>query len=232
MNGGIYLFTKQIFKFINNKPSSLENNIIPHLIRIKKVIGNKYNNFFIDIGTPTNLIKAKKLIPKYFYRPAVFLDRDGVINYDKGYTHKISQFKFKPKVLQTIQYLNKKKYYIFIVTNQAGIAKGKFTIEQFYRLHNYIKQHLIKNNAYINDVEFCPFHPNAIIKKYRKKSKYRKPGNLMIKNLFNKWPIIKKKSFMIGNTKSDEIAALKSNIKFEYVKKNIYLQVKKITSNY
>ena len=54
----------------------------------------------------------------------------------------------------------------------------------------------------------------------------------MIKNLFNKWPIIKKKSFMIGNTKSDEIAALKSNIKFEYVKKNIYLQIKKITSNY
>ncbi len=53
-------------------------------------------------------MKAKKLIPKYFYRPAVFLDRDGVINYDKGYTHKISQFKFKPKVLQTIQYLNKK----------------------------------------------------------------------------------------------------------------------------
>ena len=232
MNGGIYLFTKQIFKFINNKPSSLEDNIIPHLIRMKKVIGNKYNNFFIDIGTPTNLMKAKKLIPKYFYRPAVFLDRDGVINYDKGYTHKISQFKFKPKVLQTIQYLNKKKYYIFIVTNQAGIAKGKFTIDQFYKLHNYIKQHLIKKNAYINDVEFCPFHPNAIIKKYRKKSKYRKPGNLMIKNLFNKWPIIKKKSFMIGNTKSDEIAALKSNIKFEYVKRNIYLQVKKITSNY
>ena len=54
----------------------------------------------------------------------------------------------------------------------------------------------------------------------------------MIKNLFNKWPIIKNKSFMIGNTKSDEMASLKSNIKFEYVKKNIYLQVKKITSNY
>ena len=54
----------------------------------------------------------------------------------------------------------------------------------------------------------------------------------MIKNLFNKWPIIKKKSFMIGNAKTGEIAALKSNIKFEYVKKNIYLQVKKIISNY
>mgnify|MGYP001163793451 FL=1 len=232
MNGGIYLFAKQIFKFINNKPSSLEENIIPYLIRRKKVVGNKYNNFFIDIGTPTNLLKAKKSIPKYFFRPAIFLDRDGVINYDKGYTHKISQFKFRPKVLKALRYLNKKKYYIFIVTNQAGIAKGKFKKEQFYRLHNYIKQHLIKNNAYINDVEFCPFHPNAIIKKYRKKSNYRKPGNLMIKSLFNKWPVIKKKSFMIGNEKSDEIAALKSNIKFEYVKKNIYLQVKKITSNY
>ena len=135
-------------------------------------------------------------------------------------------------MLKALRYLNKKKYYIFIVTNQAGIAKGKFKIEQFYRLHNYIKQYLIKKNIYINDVEFCPFHPNAIIKKYRKKSNYRKPGNLMIKNLFNKWPVIKKKSFMIGNEKSDEIAALKSNIKFEYVKKNIYLQVKKITSNY
>ena len=144
MNGGIYLFAKQIFKFINNKPSSLEENIIPNLIRRKKVVGNKYNNFFIDIGTPANLLKARKLIPKYFFRPAIFLDRDGVINYDKGYTHKISQFKFRPKVLKALRYLNKKKYYIFIVTNQAGIAKGKFKIEQFYRLHNYIKQYLIK----------------------------------------------------------------------------------------
>ena len=99
-------------------------------------------------------------------------------------------------------------------------------------MHNYIKQHLIKKNAYINDVEFCPFHPNAIIKKYRKKSKYRKPGNLMIKNLFNKWPIIKKKSFMIGDQIVDKICAERSKLYFEFAKEDFYHQIKKITKKF
>ena len=68
-------------------------------------------------------------------RPAVFLDRDGTINYDYGYVHQFSNFKFKPHVIKGLKYLAKRKYLIFIVTNQAGLAKGKFKLSDLLSLH-------------------------------------------------------------------------------------------------
>jgi len=161
-------------------------------------------------------------------KPAVFLDRDGTLNYDDGYTYKFSEFKFKPHVLNGLKFLCKKKYLIFIVTNQAGIAKGKFKINDLYKLHKSVIKYLKKRNIYINDIEFCPYHPKAIISKYKKKTNYRKPGNLMIKKLIRKWNVDKKNSFMLGDRISDKKAAQKTNLYFEYPKYNFFSQVKRI----
>ena len=125
-NGGIYFFKKKILKFVKNKNSSLENDILPKLIKKKLLSGKIFNNFFLDIGTPNDYKKAKKLLYKKFLRPAVFLDRDGVINYNKNYIYKKKDFKFRPNVIKGLKLLNEKGYYIFIVTNQAGIAKNIF----------------------------------------------------------------------------------------------------------
>ena len=167
---------------------------------------------------------------KIFKRPAVFLVRDGTINYDKGYTYKFSEFKFRPNVLKGLKYLTKKKYYIFIVTNQAGIAKGKFKLKDLYKLNRQLIKYLNRKKITINQIQFCPYHPKAIIKKYKKKTNYRKPGNLMIKKILNNWNVDLKKSFMIGDKKSDKIAAKKSKLYFQYVKTNFYKQVLKITN--
>tara|TARA_Y100000590_G_C15581552_1_gene962528 strand:+ start:588 stop:1142 length:555 start_codon:yes stop_codon:yes gene_type:complete len=179
-----------------------------------------------------SVANTKLLTNSSHKKPAVFLDRDGTINYDKGYTYKFSKFKFRPYVLKGLKYLTQKKYLIFIVTNQAGIAKGKFKLKDLLKLNKQIKFYLKKKDIVINDIEFCPYHPNAIVKFYRKKTSYRKPGNLMIVKLKKKWKINMKKSFMIGDKLTDEIAAKKSNLYFEYVKKNFYKQVKKIVNNY
>ena len=85
-----------------------------------------------------------------------------------------------------------------------------------------------KNKIYFHDIEYCPYHPKAIIKKYKKKTQLRKPGNMMIKNLEKKWMINKSKSFMIGDSLSDKQTAKKSKIYFEYPKNNLLLQVKSI----
>ena len=228
MNGGIYYLNKRIFKYIKNINSSLENDIIPNLINKSLFNGMVFDNFFLDIGTPKNLKSANFLIPNYFKKPAVFLDRDGVINYDKGYTYKIKDFKFRPGVVKAIRYLNLKNYYVFIVTNQAGIAKGFYTINDFFKLQKYIKNFLIKKNIFINDIKFSPYHPKGKIKKYSIKSNFRKPGNLMIESLFTQWNLDRKKSLMIGDKITDMKAAKKSNIKFFYVEKNLLKQVKKI----
>lgn len=232
MNGGIYFFKKKIFKLIKNKNTSLENDILPNLIKNKKISGIKTKNFFLDIGTPENFKKAKKIISKKFIKRAAFLDRDGVINFDKGYVHKIKDFKFRPNVIKGLKFLRNNDYYIFVVTNQAGIGKGIYTEKQFFNLQNYIKQKLQKKDIFFDDINFCPYHPEAKIKKYRKISQLRKPGNLMIKQIRNKWSVKFNESFMIGDQVTDKICAKSSKLYFEYSKKDFLSQVKQINKKF
>ena len=228
INGGVYFFKKKILKFIKNKNTSLEDQLLPGLIKKRKISGLVVKNFFLDIGTPKNFNRAKNLLLKNCTKAAAFLDRDGVINYDTGYVHKIKDFKFRPGVIAGLKFLRNKNYYVFIVTNQAGIGRGIYNENQFYELQNNLKEKLQKKDIFFDDINFCPYHPDAKIKKYRKITNLRKPGNLMIKQIENKWHIKRKKSFMIGDKISDKICAAKSKLYFEFAKENFHLQVKKI----
>jgi D-glycero-D-manno-heptose 1,7-bisphosphate phosphatase len=220
INAGTIFFKKKIVKYLNAKTFSLENDILNKFILKNKIQGVPYNNFLIDIGTPKNYILAKKLIPKYFFRAALFLDRDGVINYDNGYTYKIKNFRFRKKIFQIIKKFQKKNY-VFIVTNQSGIARGYYKIKDFYKLQNFIKNYLSKKNLFINDIEFCPHHPLGKIKKFSLKCKCRKPNNLMIKKITDRWFVNKKKSLFIGNSNSDKMCAKMSNINYQSIEKII-----------
>ena len=232
MNGGVYFFKKKIFKYIKKGNFSLENDLFPKFIKEKMINGKIFKNFFIDIGSRYYFKAAKNLLKKQYKKPAIFLDRDGVINYDYGYVHKIENFKFRPGVLNGLKYLIKKNYNIFIVTNQAGIGKKIFTEDNFFMLHKKIKEKLEKLNIFFNDVQYSPFHPKAKIKKYRKNLAMRKPGNKMIKNIKFNWDIDGKKSFMIGDKKIDKLIAKKSKLKFYYAEQNFYKQVKSIVNSY
>lgn len=228
MNGGIYFFKKKIINLLPKKSFSLENEFLPKIINKKLLNGKIFKNFFLDIGTPKYLKISEKKLSNHFYKPAAFLDRDGVINHDYGYVHKIKDFKFKDGVLKGLKYLIKKDYQIFLITNQAGIAKGIFTEKDFFHLHANINNIFLKNGIYINDVQYCPYHPRGKIFKYIKKSELRKPGNGMIKNIFKKFLIKKNKSFMVGDKVSDKLCSQKSKIKFFYSGENFLTLVKKI----
>ena len=231
MNGGIYYFKKEFFKHLRNE-TSLENDLLIKLINKNLIKGKKFNNFFIDIGSPKYLKLLKNKITKHCNRPAAFLDRDGVINYDYNHVIKFKDFKLREGVIKGLKYLIKKNYYIFVVTNQAGIGKNLFSEEDFIMLHKLIKEKLGKSNIYLNDVQYSPFHPNAKLKKFRKKSRLRKPDNKMIENIFKNWDIDVKKSFMIGDQIKDFLCAKKSKLRFFYAKKNFFLQIKNIINNY
>ena len=96
MNAGIYFLKKKNFeKKINKKIISIETDIILPLIKKKRIFLYFNNNFFLDIGTPKNYLKAQSDFKKHLIKPAIFLDRDGTINEDYGYVHKFENFKLK-----------------------------------------------------------------------------------------------------------------------------------------
>jgi D-glycero-D-manno-heptose 1,7-bisphosphate phosphatase len=159
---------------------------------------------------------------------AVFLDRDGVINYDYNYVHKMKDFKLRKKVTEGLKFLIKKKYYIFVVTNQSGIAKNIFSENDYLEFHKKICIFLKNKKIDLDDMIYSPYHPKGLIKKYVRNSDLRKPGNKMIRILKKNWHIKLKKSFVIGDKNSDKKMARKSKIYFEYAKDNFFQQVRNI----
>ena len=87
-------------------------------------------------------------------KPVSFLDRDGVLNVDYGYVHDINNFEWIEGSKETIKYLNELNYYVFVITNQAGLARGLYTETDVINLHKYMNKELNKINAHIDDFLF------------------------------------------------------------------------------
>jgi len=216
INGGIYLFDNRIFKFIKNRKQSLENEVLKELILKKKIRGFLSNKKFVDIGSYKEISYLKKHT-SFIKNKAFFLDRDGVINEDKGYILDYSQFKFLNGVKKGINYINKKNYLIIILTNQAAIGKGFLSEKKLYSIHQKMKRDLNKKNLnIINDIYFAPYFKNSKISKYRLNYNDRKPNIGMFTKAIKKWNIDINKSFFIGDKKTDFLAAKKTKIKFFY----------------
>ena len=140
-------------------------------------------------------------------RPAAFLDRDGVINEDPGYVYRPEDVRWMPEAIEAVKFLNARGYYVFIVSNQSGIARGLYTEEDMQRVFAFIANEMQKHGAAIDDVRTCPFHPEGTIERYRKQSDWRKPGPGMILDLMKQWPVDASRSFLIGDKDTDMQAA-------------------------
>ncbi|MEJ5172796.1 MAG: D-glycero-beta-D-manno-heptose 1,7-bisphosphate 7-phosphatase [Hydrogenothermaceae bacterium] len=149
---------------------------------------------------------------------AVFLDRDGVINVDRGYVHKIEDFEFYPNVFEALKKLQDAGFKLFIVTNQSGIAVGYYTEEDFIKLTEYMLKEFEKEGISIEKVYYCPHHENGIVPKYSFKCDCRKPESGMIRQAIEDFGVDPTKSFLIGDKENDIIAAHKESIKAILVK--------------
>ena len=98
---------------------------------------------------------------------AVFLDRDGTINVEKNYLHKIEDFEFLSGVIEGLSLLNNSGYKLIIITNQSGIGRGYYTENDFITLNNWMLDVLKSNGIIISKVYYCPHLPDAKIEKYR-----------------------------------------------------------------
>jgi D-glycero-D-manno-heptose 1,7-bisphosphate phosphatase len=145
----------------------------------------------------------------------IFLDRDGVINIERGeYTYKIEDFIFVDTIFNNLKRLQKQGFQFIIITNQGGISRGVYNKKDVFTVHQYMVEEFKRQGVNILDIYFCPHHDTV------EKCLCRKPLPLMIEKAIAKHKVNKNRSFLIGDNKRDITAAQKAGITGFLIEKN------------
>ncbi len=203
INGGIYWLRREVVDLVSDPPVSLENEIFPDLVARRKIEAMELSGRFIDIGTPEDLTRAEGLLGDWRHRPAAFLDRDGVINRDTGYPHLPEQIDWNEQAGEAIALLNDAGYLVFVVTNQAGIARGYYDEQAVVSLHGWMNEILTTDAAHVDAFYYCPHHPEEGKGAYRQHCECRKPHPGMLLRAMDEWPVRRAGSFLIGDRPTD-----------------------------
>lgn len=140
-------------------------------------------------------------------RPAAFLDRDGVLNIDDGYIGTRDRIRWMPGVVTAIRTLNEAGYFVFVITNQSGVARGMFGEQDVRDLHDWMRGELQRDGARIDDFRFCPHFSEGSVADYAVDCECRKPRPGMLRDLMSAWPVRTQGSFVIGDKPGDIEAA-------------------------
>lgn len=136
-------------------------------------------------------------------QPALFLDRDGVINHDGGYVHRIEDFQFRDGIFDLCAAAQARGYALVVVTNQAGIGRGYYTEDDFHQLTDWMLVRFRDHGIAFTGVEFCPDHPVHGIGRYRRDNPRRKPGPGMILDACARHGLDPALSLMLGDRATD-----------------------------
>lgn len=207
INAGAYLIDREILKGVHDsfhgQMNSIETELFPLFIKDKVFRCLPLGGAFIDIGIPDDYRRAQTLIPdtlKKERRPALFIDKDGTLIEDSGYVHGKDIVPVM-STLELVRQYKEKGFRLVIITNQAGVAKGKFREQDFLDNINAVLSFYEENGIRFDDWECCYYHENAVIEKYRKKSFARKPWPGMILKAAEKLPVDLGNSVMVGDNK-------------------------------
>lgn len=211
INGGLYVLNKADLLGFNGK-FSIEGDLLPHLVAAGRLKAQVHDGFFIDIGIPDSLAFARETIGRQLHRPALFLDRDGVLNHDDHYVGSPDRLRWMDGAADAVRAANNAGAYVFVVTNQAGVAKGRYSEHDVQVLHRWMADVLRSGGAHVDDWRYCPYHVEASVPTYRRAHPWRKPEPGMLLDLIEHWPVDVGRSLMVGDQSSDMEAAAAAGI--------------------
>lgn len=211
INGGVYVLNRRILRYLSPH-CSLERDVLPAFAGQGVLRGTISSGYFIDIGIPDDLACAAVEVPKELRRPALILDRDGVLNVDHGYVGSKHRFEWMNGAREAIREATHAGAHVFVVTNQSGVARGFYDEKAVEALHRWIADQVRAIGGTIDDFRFCPFHPEATIAAYRRVSDWRKPEPGMILDLIRRWELNPARSVLIGDQATDLAAATAAGI--------------------
>lgn len=216
VNAGVMIFSPSVFKYLTElRKYNYEKDIIVPLINEGKVVSYKSSEYAKDMGTPeryrrvqedynSGICDAKNLANK---QKAIFLDRDGTINEYVGFLRKEEDFRLIPGVSEAIKKINNSGYLAIVVTNQPVIARGEVTEEGLEEIHKKMETLLGLDGAYIDDIYYCPHHPDkgfeGEIPELKIECDCRKPKTGMLEKAAREHNIDLSSSIMIGDSTLD-----------------------------
>lgn len=212
VNAGVYRVSGRIFDALEPK-CSFERDTLPKLAAAGRVRAERRRGYFIDIGVPDSFDRSQVEIPERTKRRAVFLDRDGVINRDHGYVGSVERFEWIDGSRDAVRALNDHGYLVFIVTNQAGVARGFYTEDDVRAVHTHLQSELGQRGAHIDDFRYCPYHTEATVERYRLDHPWRKPKPGMLLDLMAAWDVSPHGCHMIGDQPTDMAAATAAGVR-------------------
>ena len=147
-------------------------------------------------------------------RPALFLDRDGVLNEDRGYVHRWEDFCWIPGAREAVAAFNARGWWVFVVTNQSGVGRGYYAEADVHALHARMSEALAAAGARIDAFYHCPFHPEALEDRYRHPDPPdRKPNPGMLLRAMADWPVDAARSVMVGDKARDLEAGRRAGVR-------------------
>ncbi len=215
INAGIYRVGRELFSPALPEKFSFEKDLLEPRIAALKPKFVLAEDYFIDIGVPESYAQAcaelKPMILGKATNKALFLDRDGVINVDKHHLHRVGDCEFMGGIFELCRGYKARGFKIVVVTNQAGIGKGLYSEEDYFKLRGYIHSEFEKQNCPIDAEYYCPFHPEGV-GRFARASFYRKPNAGMILKAAKDLDIDLDGSVLIGDSETDITAAKRAGV--------------------